>query len=113
MPAASVIQHADVGGDHRVHAEFRRLIHGPLPAFPTGRLREGVERDEHPPILGVSVLHALSRRFGVEIQAGEMPGVGVIAEADVNRIGAVIHGGLQRGQVASGTDQFQGFGVGR
>ena len=95
MPAAGVVQHADVGSDHRIHAEFRRLIHGPLPAFPAGRLWKGVESHEHPPALAMGVLHALGGDFGVEIQARKVPGVGVVAEADVHRIGPVIHGGLQ------------------
>jgi hypothetical protein len=58
----------------------------------------------------MGVLDALGRRLGVEVQTGKVAGVGVVAEPDVDRIGALVHSGLQRGQITGGTDQFQRFG---
>lgn len=113
MLAAGVIQHADIGGDHRVRAEFRRPVHRGLPAFPTGGLREGVKRDEHAPTSFMRVPDALRGRLGVEIQAGEMPGVGLVAEPEVHGVGTLVDGGLERGQIARRTDQFQRFRRGK
>jgi len=59
-----------------------------------------------------SKLPPLSRRFGVEVQAGEVAGVGVVAKADVHGIGSMIDGGFQRRKIAGGTDQFQRPGLG-
>jgi hypothetical protein len=60
-------------------------------------LREGVEGDKHAPTFGVGVLNSLRGGFGVEVQAGKVPGVGIVAEADVNRIRPMIDSGFQRG----------------
>lgn len=58
----------------------------------------------------MSVLDALSRRPGVEIQTGKVTGVGIIAETGVDGVGALVHSGLERRQIADGADQFQRFG---
>jgi hypothetical protein len=43
----------------------------------------------------------------VEVQAGKVARVGVVPETEVDRVCAVIDGGLQRGQAAGRTDQLR------
>ncbi|MNL39351.1 hypothetical protein D3C87_1616270 [compost metagenome] len=44
----------------------------------------------------------------VHVQPGEMPGIGVIAKADIDGIGALAHRRFQRRQVACRADQLHG-----
>ena len=106
--AVSVVQHADIGGDHRIHPQVRRLIH---------RRRQRSQPDgcgkvlsatntRRPLVWAYAPLHG---GFGVKIQAGKMAGIGIVAEADVNRIGPMIDSGFS-GEIPGRTDQFQRFG---
>ena len=52
------------------------------------------------------VVHAFSDLPIIEIQAREVPGIGFIPKTDVNRVGASIHGGLERLKIARGADKF-------
>ena len=52
------------------------------------------------------VADALTGFGKIEIEAGEVARVGAVAKADVDRVGAVIDGGLQRRQAAGRADEF-------
>ena len=65
------------------------------------------------PVLGVGVLNPLRGRFGVEVQAREMTGVGIVPKADIHRVSSMIDGSFQRGQIARRTDQLQRLRLGR
>ncbi|MEZ5608280.1 MAG: hypothetical protein R3E52_14475 [Burkholderiaceae bacterium] len=42
----------------------------------------------------------------VEVQAGKVARVGGVAQAQVDAVGAMVDGGLERRQAAGGADQF-------
>lgn len=44
--------------------------------------------------------------FFVEVEPGEIAGVGLVLEPHVHRVGTVVDRGFQGGQAAGGADQF-------
>jgi hypothetical protein len=105
MALAGIAEHAGVGRDQRIHAHVGGLIHGALPAIPAVRLGIGVDGDIQLPALLADQLQTLVELLFIEIEAGEMAGVGVVAPADLNGIGALLDGGLERGQASCRADQ--------
>ena len=69
-------------------------------------LRIGVEGEKTRRPVAAGIAQTLRGLGLVEIQAGEVARVGVVAKAHVDRVGAVVDGGLERRQVAGGTDQL-------
>jgi hypothetical protein len=53
----------------------------------------------------VSVRDAFLGTLAVEVEPGEVAGVGVVAKADVDRAGTVVDGGFQGRQAAGGADE--------
>ena len=84
-----------VGEDHRIHAEFRRAIDRAGPAAPGVGLRIGVERKQHAAAAVVCITQPLRRLRLVEIESRKSARVGVVAKPHVDRIGAVVDGGLE------------------
>jgi hypothetical protein len=109
MLRPGVFHQAGVGEDDGIHAEIGRLVDGGGPAIPGGRLRIGVECNEHLRAAGMGVTNAFAQLGVVEIQPGEIARVGVVLEAGVDAVGAVVHGGFQRRQGAGRADEFEGF----
>ncbi|MNH41218.1 hypothetical protein D3C79_1026740 [compost metagenome] len=72
-------------------------------------MRIGVDRDIELALVLADMGNSRVELLVVHVQAGEMPGVGVIAKADVDRIGALAHRGFERRQVACRADQLHGF----
>ncbi len=105
MALAGIAQHAGIGGDQRIDAQVGGLIDGALPAIPTFRLGIGIDGDVQLPPLFTDQLQALVQLLFVKIEAGEMAGVGVVAKSDVDGIGALLDGGLERGQASCRADQ--------
>jgi hypothetical protein len=71
-------------------------------------LRVGVDRHVQLALVLANKGDGTVELFVVHVQPGEMPGVGVIAKADIHRIGALAHRGFERRQVACGADQLHG-----
>ena len=102
-----IAHQAGVGEDHRVYAEFGGAVDGALPARCGQALREGVDSEQHFRAVRMGVAQALARARGIEVEPGEIARVGLVFEAHVDPVGAVVHGGLERGQVARRADQFR------
>ena len=83
-----------VGHDHRVDPKLGGAIHRRGPVCPVGGLGEGVEGQQHlaPPGMGVGDALAQARR--VEVEPGEVAGVGGVLEAEIDGIGAMVDGGF-------------------
>jgi hypothetical protein len=58
-------------------------------------------------LLGLGITDAFDQRLLIEIQAGKIARVGVVFQAQINAVGAVVHGSLQRRQTAGRTNQFK------
>jgi hypothetical protein len=93
----------DGGVDAELGGEVNRLV----PARPGGRLRKGVQRHQHPDALGVGIADAFGQALGVEVQAREVAGVGVVLEPQVDAVRAVVDGRLERRQAARGAEKLE------
>ncbi|MNI21292.1 hypothetical protein D3C73_748080 [compost metagenome] len=108
MTFAGVAEHARVGGDQCIHTKIGGTVHRPLPTLPAPGLRVGVDRDVDFALVLVDVGDGDVELFVVHVQPRKMPGVGVIAKADVHGIGALAHRRFQRRQVPCRADQLHG-----
>ncbi len=70
---------------------------------------EGVDGDMQLAAVAMHVIDRFLQLFLGEVEAGEVARVGIVFQADVNGVGAVIHRGLQGRQVAGGTKQLHRF----
>jgi hypothetical protein len=109
VTAAGVVEQTDVGQDHRIDAKRRRAIDGALPVGRSSRLGEGIDRHQNLAVTRLGVADTFDHRLVVEIQAGEIACIGVVAVAKIDRIGAMVDRRLERRQTASGTDQVGDF----
>ncbi len=76
-------------------------------------MRESIERHQHFAVFGVGVADTFGECFGVEIQAAEVAGVGIVLQAQIYPVRAVVYRCLECGQATSGADEFeQWFGHG-
>src|SRR4051812_15127419 len=73
--------------------------------------RESVDRGQDLAPVAVGVGDTLGHFLGIEIQPGIIAGIGAIAEAAIDRIGAGIDGRAQRRRRAGGTNQFKTHGA--
>ena len=110
MRLRRVGEQARVGDDDRVHAEAGRAVHGRLPLAPRAGLGKGVERDEHLRAVAVGVVDAVADRAVVEIEAREVARVRLVLEAEIDVVGAVVDGDLQRRRRAGGAHEPQARG---
>jgi hypothetical protein len=67
----------------------------------------GVDGDEHLAPTLVGVADAFGDRLVVEVEAGEVARVGVVAKAEIDVVGAVIDRRLERREAACGTHQLR------
>lgn len=75
--------------------------------FPSGigaRVGEGIDGDVQLAAMLMHVVHRLFQLAVGEVETGKVAGIGVILEADINRIGPVIHGCFQCRQAACRTE---------
>ncbi|SYL11095.1 Uncharacterised protein [Klebsiella pneumoniae] len=72
-------------------------IHRPLPAAETVRMGKSVNRDMQVTPVAVNIIHRLGEFLFSKIQTGEVTGISIIFQADINRICAIINGGFQCG----------------
>jgi hypothetical protein len=92
--ARGILHEAGVGKDYRVDAKIRGEIEGTRPALERAGLGVRIERKKNLAAMRVRITHTLSRGLGIEIEAAEIPGVGVVAKADIHAIGAVVDCGF-------------------
>lgn len=100
MAAAGIIEHGEIGDDQGIGTERHPFVHGLLPAGVGARVGKGIDGDVQ---LAAMLVDIVNRSFQLavgEVEPGEVAGIGVILEADVDRIGPVIHGCLQCRQAA-------------
>ncbi|MNS56989.1 hypothetical protein D3C72_898650 [compost metagenome] len=100
MMAAGVIQHGEIGDDQGIGTERHPSVHRLLPSGIRARVGEGVDGDVQLAAVPVHIVHRSFQLAVREVESGEVAGVGVILEADIDRIGPVIHGCLQCRQAA-------------
>ncbi|MCY1375022.1 hypothetical protein D9M69_624020 [compost metagenome] len=105
VASCGVLHETGVGQDDGVHAQIHRLVHRLAPALRLSGLGVGVERHEHLAVACVCIGHTGGDGRVIKIQSGEVARVGGVAQAQVNAVGAVIHGGLERWQAACRADQ--------
>ena len=106
MSRAGVAHQPGVGEDDRVDAERGRSVDGARPARVLAGLRVGVDREQHLRAARMRVAHALAGLGRVEVEPREVARVGVVAQADVDAVGAVVDGGLERRQCTGGTHEL-------
>ncbi|MNE20803.1 hypothetical protein D3C80_1139440 [compost metagenome] len=108
MALAGIAEHTGVGGDQGIDAMVGGAVHRPLPAFPALGLRVGVDRDIELALMLTDMGDGGVELLVVHVQAGEVPGIGVIAKTDVDGIGALAHRRFERRQVPCRADQLHG-----
>ena len=101
-----VVHDADVRENQCVGAYMGGRVDGMLPPREVSGLRIRVDRNEDTHAARMRVLNAVGNLPVLEVQAGEMPGVRVVPEADVDGIGARIYSGFQRLEIPGRTDEF-------
>ena len=109
---AGVVEESDIGQDDRVHAEVYRGIDRLVPVADTAGLREGVDRQQHLATFGMGVTDAVAHGLRIEIEAGEIACVGIVLEAEIHGVGAIVDGGLEGRQAAGRTDEVGQLGHG-
>ena len=115
MAPRGVGQHARVGRNQRVYAQFGGMVDRPLPARPAIGAGVSIDRDVQLATLLTDQLKAALQLFFIQIEAGEMARIGVITKAHIDGISALAHRRLEGGQAARRTDQLHGvlLGCGR
>jgi hypothetical protein len=106
MPRAGVAHQPGVGEDHRVDIDCGSGVDGARPARVLARLGIGVDREQDLCAPRVRVAHAFAGLGRIEVEAGKVARIGVVAQADVYAIGAVVDCGFERRQCAGGTDEL-------
>ena len=107
MAPRGVVEHADVGEDHRVGAGGGGGVDRASPRAEVAGAREGVDRHQHPAAARVGVFDALGEFAVVEVEAGIVARVGAVAEAAIDAVGAGVDRRAQRRRGAGGADQFE------
>ncbi len=108
MALAGVAEHAGVGGDQGIHAEIGGAVHRPLPAFPALGLRVSIDRHVQLALVLTDVCDSRVELLVVHVQPGEVPGIGVIAKADIDGIGALAHRRFEGRQIPCRANQLHG-----
>ena len=101
-----ILKHGEVGEDQRVCTQLRCHINGTLPACVTIRVRKGVNRNVQLTAMLMNETHRFLQFFLGKIKAGEMTGVGIIFQPDVDSISAVLDGRLKRREVSGRAEQL-------
>ena len=103
---AGVAQQPRVGQNHGIDPQRDGLIQRLLPALGLRRLRVGVDGQVHLAAARVRVGQAAGQGRRVEVQAGEVARIGGVAQPQIDRVGTVVHGLLERGQATGRADQI-------
>ncbi|MPN15378.1 hypothetical protein SDC9_162710 [bioreactor metagenome] len=106
MFAGGVIEQADVGQDDCIDPLVDGAIDGGMPVGGASGLREGVDRHQHFAALGMGVTDTFRHGLGVEVEASEIAGIGIVFVAEIDGVGAVVDSGLEGGKAAGGTDEI-------
>ena len=85
-----VIKHGDIGQDKRIRSELRGHIYRALPTLIAVRVRKRIDGDMQFTAVTVNVIRGFLQFFFREIQTGEMACIGIIFQADIHRVGAII-----------------------
>jgi len=109
MLAAGIIAEAHIGQDHRIGLQFGGVVHRLMPDLGRACAGEGVDGHQHLGATLMGIGDAVGQFRTAEIQAGEVAGVGLVAEADIDAVGPGIDGGLQGSRGAGGADQLDIF----
>jgi hypothetical protein len=107
MGPGSVFEHRRVGDDHRIDAELGGAVHRGRPVGEAPGLRVGVDGDEHLASALVGVADALGDGLVVEVEPSEIARVGVVAEPEIDVVGAVIDRRLERCEAARRTYELR------
>jgi len=102
----AVAHHRGVGHDQRVRAQFGGLVGRGEPRLGVTRVGKGVQRHQHLSATPMRVGDAFADLCLVEVQAGEVAGVGCVLQAQVDGIGASIHGHGEGSQAAGWADKL-------
>ena len=102
----SIVEYPDIRRNQGIHAHIRCPIHRILPTLPAARLRVGIQGQKGAGTFGTGIANALSHLIRPEIQAGKVPGIGIVTKAEIDGIGAVIYSRFEGWQVASRTHEF-------
>jgi hypothetical protein len=98
-----VVEHGRVGDDDGVDAQRRSLVHRGGPVGEAPGLGIGVDCGQDLAPLLVRVMDAFGQALLVEVEPGKVARVGVVAEAEIDVVGAVIHRRLERREAARRT----------
>ncbi|MNH30672.1 hypothetical protein D3C79_909810 [compost metagenome] len=101
---AGIIEHGEIGDDQGIGSERHPAIHRLLPPGVRSRVGEGVDGDVQLAAVLVYVIHRPFQLAVGEVETGKVAGIGVVLEADIDRIGPVIHGRFQCRQAACRTE---------
>lgn len=107
---AGIIHQRRIGNNHGVDTQTGGGIDGFLPLRHLPRLRKRVDGHQHMAAAGMGIGDAFGGGFHVEIEAGEIAGVGGIFQTHVNSVCAAVDGGFQGGKIACGANQLRYFG---
>ncbi len=102
-----IVEHADIGEDDRVRAEFGGVVDGAPPGLDVAGAGKGVHGDKHASPARMGVGDAVAHLLKIEIQAGIVARIGAIAKAAIDGVGARLDRRPQRRGGASGTDQLE------
>lgn len=100
-----VIEQADIGKDHRIGAKSGCSVNGVMPFSSTSWLGEGVDGNQDLALFGLRVANAFGDLLFIEIEAGKVAGIGVVAKADIDGVCAMVNSGLECGKAASRAHQ--------
>ena len=104
---ARIGHHGHVGDDQHVGAERGGAVDRLPPGRGVARVGEGVHRHQHLAPARMGIADALAHLRVVEVQAGEVARVGGVLQAQVDGVGAGVHGHLQRAQRAGRADELR------
>ena len=107
MCLGGVVEHGRVGDDDGIYPQCGGGIDGTRPVGEASGLGIGVDRRQHPASALMGVANAFDEALLVEVEPGEVARVGVVAETQIDVVGTVIDGRLERRQAARRTHQLR------
>ena len=107
MGFVRVVDQRSVGENQRVGSGGHGVVDAALPQIDRTGAHKSVQRDQDLDAALMGVDDALAHLGAVEIEAGEIAGVGFVAEAAIDRMSAGIDGRAQAGRRSCRTDQLR------
>ena len=106
IPVGRVFENPDVRGNDRIDPQVRGQIYRIVPAPDGFRLRIGIDGHKHSDTAIMRVAQAFICLPVIEVQPGEVAGVGLILEADIDGVSACINRGAQHGSTTCRAYEF-------